>query len=234
MKKSLISLFSVLSLVLVSCKTSEKLSESSEELKNEPKIERFETILYVAPKTGDCMDGSPGECLFVKQYQNEEWQPIRNISEEFEYLPGYVHRIKVTMNSDYTDIDYIETIIQSNGRSVEPINGLNEIWDLFLFNSEKMEFPNGAPRLIINLEEHEFSGTGFCTEIMGIIHGDNPNHVEMEMRKVSDSECNELEEKESMYLGILNHVNGFKLEQDKLFLYINDEILLGYKLAYFK
>ncbi len=235
MKTNLIALFSGLSLLLFSCKTTEKVTASMDGNKDvKEKVERIETILYVSPRHGDCMDGSSDQCLYVKQFSKEEWQPIKSISENFDYIPGYEHRIKVSMNSDYSQIEYIETIIQKDMRHYEPVTALSDIWYLNLFKDQKMEIdPKDAPQLIINLMENYISGRGFCTELMGQIVADNPDHLELRVEAFAEMECeDDMQDNEGYFMDCISNVNTFRVEGDNLFLYVGEHLLLGFKRKY--
>ncbi len=234
MKTNLFALLSGLMLLLFSCKSLEKSAKVSDEISNKPNVERIETILYVSPRFGDCHDGSEGKCLYVRQFANEEWIAIREISENFDYRPGFEHRIKVHMNSDYTDINYVETLTLKNPLRKEGITDLNDVWSLFLMKDQKMELSKeDAPTLIFNTEAHSLTGKSFCTELVGMFNAENPNHIEIQAEGIAALECNqELENFEGYLLHCLSSANAFRIENEILYLYIGEDMLLGFKKLY--
>ncbi len=231
MKTNLITFYSFILLALFSCKSTGKLVENSENDGNKENIERIETVLYVAHRFGDCFDGTPDKCLYVKQFLNEEWKAVREISEEFEYIPGVEHRISVSMNSDYSDIVYKETITRKDLRNREPITELNDVWSLYLLADRKMEFEkNEAPTLMINLIDNKLQGTAFCMDIRGMVQADSPENISMRIDGQPTSACEEEEESmQALLMDCLSNVNRFKIENGELMLYVNDKLLLGYK-----
>jgi heat shock protein HslJ len=166
----------ILLLAMISCKSSNSITEMNGE----------EKIFWVNSSKKPCTGVAPMHCLEVQEgssIEENEWSLFYSAIEGFEYQPGDIYRIKVWVEkqpepipADASSLKYklVEILEQFPDKKLR----LSNIWAVELL--EEIERPRASEKsltLEINVSERRYFAFSGCNTLRGFVSPEDENKI---------------------------------------------------------
>ncbi len=167
-------------------------SGASENTAVEPTPELIRKILYVAPRTELC-DGDSRECLLVRESNADEWEPLSDTLNGFDYTAGYTYKIQVQASPDdvtnWTLVDVLSQEGSFEGAEENSAESNQQTWhlDFLVTNSIALDID-----ITMQFGDRLIAGSGGCNQYTAGYSTEGSNLLSIDGIGATKELCSEL------------------------------------------
>ncbi len=196
-----------------------------------------EQTMWINSAKADCVGVGPMQCFQIKNSEEEPWSNFYQEIYGFDYEPGYIYKLKVsvtTLDTDKLPADKSSKeyrLVEVLSKDIDPILSLNDIWalteiegaDAKSFDSESL------PILEINTRSMNILGSDGCNNYRGKIEVISENKISFGPIMGTKKACRNMDLSNS-YTAALSEVRSYNKEGLKLLFFDeNNKVLLSFK-----
>jgi len=196
-----------------------------------------EQTLWVNSAKVDCVGVGPMQCFQIKNSEGEPWSNFYQEISGFDYEPGYIYKLKVsvtTLDTDKLPADKSSLayqLIEVISKELDPLLSINDIWVLTdLEGADAKSFDSKSlPVLEINIRSMNILGSDGCNNYRGKIEVISENKISFGPIMGTKKACRNMDLSNS-YTAALSEVRSYTKEGlNLLFFDENNQELLSFK-----
>jgi heat shock protein HslJ len=196
-------------------------------------------VLYVAPMTMDCTGSSAQKCFLVKRDLEENWVLQYDPIVGMDYMEGFQYKIRARREriknppQDVSGYQLRVTEIMEKKQIYDlPTLLGGNTWRLTAYGNEdepSKPLDNTAITADFNVEEKKITGNSGCNRFFGSYEAEGSNISFSPMGSTRMACETPLMDQESVFLGILQNVKSFSIEEKVLTLVSEDGRVLTFE-----
>jgi len=171
----------------------------------------------VSPQLVECGQNSLGQCLLIREDENDNWVIFNGKIENFDYQEGFLYLLKVKrVQIDKESYNYnLVSILNKKPTNLPKINLKNTAWKIAQYqtdSSAELQTFNFDQMIKFEPDNNKFSGSGGCNSFYGTYNLSN-NIIEFNDVVSTEKLCpDEIMAEEKAILDILNTADKVEME----------------------
>ncbi len=207
-----------------------------------PKRGEMESVTYwVNSYRVDCTGAGPMACLQIRREESGPWELFYSEIEGFEYVPGYIYRIRVReepldpaqVPADASSIRY--SLVAMDEKNVDRTLRINDIWILRELEGRELletDIPaaNKRPYIEFHVRDRRYMGNDGCNSFRGSLEALGERELRLGPAMGTKMSCPDMT-LPALFLQLLARVDGYEIVERGLRLMEGDVEMLRFSKA---